>query len=222
MRRSYGGRHFFVNKFGGPVSSRGLAQTFAALHPQFLRFKNLVARPHSARLSGARMWLRLGASLDTTATIGCWSDIRTLKYYAGSEVLALRLQAEMSRHGESRQASQLSEALQKLLVKFENFPEPGYRPEAWGTLQGLPEPGYRPEAWGTQGAVTASKPMAADALVIAMLRRPKRWHRIKFLEGPIWAWQTQCGCRFNADSMTIMPSSALDHAQPSCDSCQRA
>ena len=117
-RKSLGGKFLFVNRFGGPVTARGLARTFAALSDKFLRHKGAEARPHSARLSGARFWLRPGASLDTTATIGCWSDIRTLKSYAGSEVLAQRLGDELQRKRDSKHVEEIGIAVRGLQKKM--------------------------------------------------------------------------------------------------------
>ena len=75
----------FINAQGGPVSASALRLTFAQLGSQLGTQRRV--RPHSARVGGARLWYRLGASLASIGAIGDWSDEKTLKHYIGTLVM---------------------------------------------------------------------------------------------------------------------------------------
>jgi len=91
-RLKFGGDQLFINNRALPISRRALAQTYNELE---LYSKGAAPKPHSARISGARYWTRMGLSLETTASIGAWSDIKTLKHYIGAAVLTMRMSMEL-------------------------------------------------------------------------------------------------------------------------------
>ena len=41
----------------------------------------------------------MGLSLETTASIGAWSDIKTLKHYIGAAVMTRRIHQELVGYG---------------------------------------------------------------------------------------------------------------------------
>ena len=76
-----GGRFLFTNKKCKAVSREAWRQTFAQLGG-YCNGKNPV--PHSARMTGARYWIRAGLSLETVAGPGARKDLQTLTYYLGA------------------------------------------------------------------------------------------------------------------------------------------
>ena len=162
--------------------------------------KGSVPKPHSARISGARYWTRMGLSLETTASIGAWSDAKTLKHYIGAAVMTMRIKKELAGSG----AATLEIFDKDLMNKMD-------------------EQEARTLRYGQRHRSGAGEPCTSDIprllSIVLVARRPKRWHQIKPTEGPASRWSTSCGEALILQTMTIGAWSERPVDEPICTKC---
>ena len=56
--------------------------------------------------------------METVATIGCWSDMKTLRHYVGAEALAAKVMMELKQEDAS---GRLSDLLQEVLKNIDEW-----------------------------------------------------------------------------------------------------
>ena len=191
-RAQFGGRYLFINLQQGPVSRTAYSNTFKV----WAKYTDgVVPRPHSCRVTGARHWIRLGLSLDTTASIGAWADIKTLKYYVGAAVMTMRVNKELA--GSQVPTVELENLVKDLAKKIDKFQEHRSRPSGAGSV------------------------LRQQVAMVRVDRRPFRWHHIKCADGPAERWSTECGEIMNLVTMTLKQWQEWPAEEPVCHKCSK-
>jgi len=169
---------YFVNVAGRQVSQRALRLTFGELGRQ--QRLQRVARPHSARLSGARFWYRQNASLTTICSIGDWADERTLKYYLGAMVKIAKLKQEIA---ETLKVADVGRMIQQVVTA-------ALASQASSTA-------------AESAPKEKVKALENELSMVYRKRQPHRWHKIGCMRGPLYSWLTACGEIYNSSTMTL-------------------
>jgi len=235
------GTLFFVNAKNKAISREALRQTYARLG--MYAASGHTPLPHSGRISGARLWTRLGLTLETTAAIGGWADIKTLKYYVGAAILTRRMRRELGAEGrEDAKTSQLrllveklNEKVDKLMVPLTEVARaggaewwPGESRQTADKLLVLMEKLAR--TWGGRSGTGEPRQNAeqdpADEIrrsvsIVREDRRPRRWHEVSLAVGPVSGWTTACGEHMNLTTMSLCPWSSRTSQDPLCAKCAR-
>ena len=208
-RRLFAGKYLFINGGGGPVSRTGLLNTYK----NFTEYAcSQVPRPHSSRVTGAREWVRLGVSLETTASIGAWTDVKTLKYYVGAAVMSMRVKKELagSRSDTTSLEAKINDLSMKVTALGANR-QSGVEARTCGSgrrhLSGAGEP--------SDNNVSQILPM------VRVGRRPWRWHQIRSAEGAADRWVTECGEGMNMATMSLKTWSSRTEGDPFRDKCSK-
>ena len=131
-------------------------------------------------MSGARHWYRIGASLETISAVGDWADIRTLKHYLGTLVMIDRMQQEKAASTNPDWPLVIADAVK-------------------ATVEALTSKTTQQVAPDT----AAAAPLQSSLRIVNLASRPKRWHRIGRMRGPLHSWKTSCGDWYNPQTMTV-------------------
>ena len=91
--------YFFAGVGGRPVTARGHGDTMKAIAVA-LKMK-VTGRPkgHSPRVTGAKLWSRLGLRRETIGSLGGWRCMKTLERYIGTAGLNQRMREELKEVG---------------------------------------------------------------------------------------------------------------------------
>ena len=200
-RRRRGGKFLFVNEVGTSVSARGVRKHFEALGQMqgLARF----ARAHSARVSGARWWLRTGASTESISEIGDWSDVRTLKHYLGSLVMIQRLQKELN-GSDTSQSWRTAWLIQRTVE---------------ATLDTM-RPLRADSGVQTSVKTAVGNDEKGELAIVSRRGKVRSMHSIGCRVGPLETWKTRCGEWFNFETMTLQNVSEIANGAP-CGRCHR-
>ena len=136
-------------------------------------------------MSVSRYWVRRGASLETVAAVGSWSDLKTLRHYVGTEALASKMLMEL-KHEDA--TGRMSELMEQVISEM--------------------------ASWKAAQVPQAAVSQATDGLTMVMLKKPHRWHLPREASGPITKWRICGGESFNPSTMTVQLVSSKPLHQP--------